>query len=190
MVMGCVPGKGMFIVEKCSCWKGGIIPMLQLRDLTVEDVVEIRCWPPYPPEFAELDYALRQNGWLDEFGARPDTWCFAVENAGVLIAFTIVSGTGRGEAEFRLALRGDQTGMGLGAAILPLALKRASGLGFTRIHLLVRKDNPRARRLYLGLGFEKRGECIKEINGRQVPFEIMDIFIQRRGNYETGIIGY
>ena len=164
------------------------MPMLQLRNLTVEDVAEIGRWPPYPSEFVELDYALRQNGWLDDFGFRPDAWCFAVENAGELIAFTIVSGTGRAEAEFRLALRGDRIGMGLGAEIIPLTLKKASDLGFTRIHLLVRKNNPRARRLYRRMGFAKRGECSRSINGLQVLFDRMDIFIQREETMKRALL--
>lgn len=148
--------------------------------LSVADMGEIRCWPPYPSEFADLDYALRHNGWLDEFGSRPDTWCYAGEDAGALIAFVIVSKTGRGEAEFRLALCADRIGQGLGAAIIPLALEKASGLGFTRIHLIVRKTNPRACRLYARLGFAKRGECFREINGKRALFTIMDLFIERR----------
>jgi len=162
--------------------------MLQLRNLSSEDMVEIRSWPPYPSEFADLDYALRQNGWLDEFGGRPDTWFFGVDQAGELIAFTIVFGTGRAEAELRLALRGDRIGQGLEAAVIALALKRAFGLGFTRIHLIVRKNNPRPHRLYRGMGFEGRGECYGIIKGEQVLFEQMDISLEE-GSYEKGIVG-
>ena len=122
---------------------------------------EIRGWPLYSPEFADLDYALRHNGWLDEFGNRPDTWCYAGEDAGAMIAFVIVSKTGRCEAEFRLALRADRIGQGLETEIIPPVLKKASGLGLTRIHLIVRKTNPKAYWLYTGMGL-KIGENVPE----------------------------
>jgi diamine N-acetyltransferase len=154
--------------------------MIQLRDLSIADMDEIRGWPPYPPEFSDLDYALRHNGWLDDFGGRPDTWCYAGEDAGELIAFVILSKTGGCEAEFRLALRADRIGQGVGAAIIPMALERATGMGVTRIHLIVRKTNPRACRLYTRMGFEKRGECSREINGKRVLFTLMDLLIKRR----------
>lgn len=89
--------------------------MIQLRNLVPDDMVVVSGWPPYPPEFEDLDYALRNNGWLTEYRNKPDTWCFAVEQAGQLIAFTILSKTANAEAEFRIALRADRTGQGLGA---------------------------------------------------------------------------
>jgi len=150
--------------------------MIQLRNLVPDDMVAIRGWPPYPPEFEELDYALRNNGWLTEYRNKPDTWCFAVEQAGQLIAFTILSKTGEAEAEFRIALRADRTGQGLGSAITTMTLAKGfTEIGLSRIHLIVRKNNPMAIRLYTRLGFTERGECFKSINGRQVHFLTMEL---------------
>jgi hypothetical protein len=38
-----------------------------LSSLEPNDITIIREWEPYPAEFSELDYALREGGWLDEF---------------------------------------------------------------------------------------------------------------------------
>lgn len=150
--------------------------MIQLRNLSTDDMAVIRSWPPYPLEFEDLDYALRNNGWLTEYRNKPDTWCFAVEQSGELIAFTILSKTGKDEAEFRIALRADRTGQGLGGAITAMTLARGfAEIGLSRIHLIVRKNNPRAIRLYSRLGFAERGECFKNINGKQAHFLIMDL---------------
>ncbi len=40
--------------------------MIQLRPIIPEDISEIN-WPPYLGGFEQMDYALRNNGWLDEF---------------------------------------------------------------------------------------------------------------------------
>ena len=133
-------------------------------------------WPPYPPEFEDLDYALRSNGWLAEYPSKPDTWCFVVEQSGELIAFTILSKTGEAEAEFRIALRADMTGHGLGGAITTMTLAKGfTEIGLSRIHLIVRKNNPKAIRLYTRLGFAEQGECIKNINGKRAHFLIMEL---------------
>lgn len=119
---------------------------------------------------------LRANGWLTEYGEKPDTWCYAAEQWSELIAFTILSKTGKDEAEFRIALRADKAGLGLGGAITTMTLARGfDDMGLSRIHLIVRKNNPRAIRLYSRLGFAERGECFKSINGKQAHFLIMDL---------------
>ena len=153
-----------------------ITPMIQLRNLVPDDLDAIVGWPPYPPEFEDLDYALRVNGWLTEFRNKPDTCCFAVEQAGEPIAFTVLSKTGEGEAEFRIALRADKTGQGLGSTITAMTLAKGFGeMGFSRIHLIVRKNNPRAIHLYARLGFVERGECVKTIDGKQAHFLAMEL---------------
>ncbi|MFH2124163.1 MAG: isochorismatase family protein [Pseudomonadota bacterium] len=162
---------------------------MQLRELYAADLVEIRNWPPYPPEFAELDYALRENGWLDEFREKSNTSCFVVEQSGALIALTILSTTGANEAEFRIALRPDKISQGLGADITSLTLEQGfSRLGFSRIHLIVRKNNTRALRLYTQIGFVHRGECSKNCNGKQVLFTIMDLFTEKEIDMKRALL--
>jgi len=170
-------------------------PTIQIRKLVPSDEDAIRNWPPYPPDFGDLDYALRNDGWLTEYKNKPDTWCFAAEQAGELIAFTILSKTGGDEAEFRIALKASRTGQGLGGTITALTLAKAfTEIGLSRIHLIVRKNNPRAIRLYTRLGFAERGDCFKTIDGKQTHLLIMDVskkLIQRKDrNRETCFVGH
>ena len=147
-----------------------------LRPLVREDVATIESWPDYPAEFNELNYALRKDGWLAEFGRRPDTWIYAVEETGNLIAFTILATTAPGEAEFRIALRADKIGQGLGRTITMDTLEKGfDECGLVRIHLIVRKNNRRAIELYQQLGFTHQGECRKTVNNQPTDFLLMDL---------------
>lgn len=69
-----------------------------------------------------MDYALRNAGWITEFSTQPDTWIYVAEQSSELIAFTILSSTAQGEAEFRIALRADKLSHGLGRIISEQAL--------------------------------------------------------------------
>ena len=150
--------------------------MIRFRDLTPGDMAVINAWPPYPPVFGELDYALRSDGWLAEYLGKPDTWCFGVEELGELIAFTILSKTAEDDAEFRIAVRADKTDQGLGAPITTMTLAKGfDEIGLRRIHLIVRKNHPRAIRLYARLGFKGKGECLKSVDGKQVHFLVMEL---------------
>lgn len=48
---------------------------------------------------------------------------------------------------------------GIGRALLEAVLREAWRVGFTRVELTVRVDNPHARRLYERLGFQIEGLC-------------------------------
>ena len=156
--------------------KRGIL-MMRLRALRDSDVTQIGKWPPYLGDMEQMDYALRDKGWLEEFRLRPDASCYAVEDdGGDLIGFTILAKTGETDAEFRIALRTDKTGLGLGKSITCLTLQKGfEYLGLSRIHLIVRKNNVRGIKVYQRLGFVDRGECQKEIQGTPVDFWLMDI---------------
>jgi RimJ/RimL family protein N-acetyltransferase len=135
------------------------------------DLAVIQNWPTYPPEFEDLDYALRDNGWLDEHRGKPDTRLYVAEQAGKIIAFTLLSRTSETEAEFRIALRADKIGLGLGSILTRMTLEKGFvEMQLARIHLIVRKNNPRAIGLYRNLGFTECGECAKHVNGQQVNF--------------------
>lgn len=151
--------------------------MLQLKKAEEPDIATIKQWPPYPPEFDELDYALREGGWLDEFRGKPGTTYYAAKEGSDLVGFTLLSRTSEKEAEFRIALRADKLGHGLGGTITTLTLQKGfEELGLERIHLIVRKSNPRAKKLYERLGFTLAGDCVKEIHGKMVEFYSMDFF--------------
>ena len=155
-------------------------PVILLRNLLSDDISIISDWPSYQPCFKELDYALRKRGWLSEYFGKPDTKCYAAEHSGELIGFAILSKTSETEAEFRIALKPDKTGSGYGRIITLMVFNDGFiNMKINRIHLIVRKNNLMAIRLYKSIGFAERGKCIKEINGKHTAFLIMDIYYKQ-----------
>lgn len=157
-----------------------------LRELTEQDVAVIQSWPVYPEEFMDLDYALREAGWISEFLGREETKIYVAEESGVLIGFTILSrdyAEGEGySAEFRIALHPDILGHGIGEKLVRMTIgKGFEELGFQRIHLIVRKNNPHARKLYQHCGFKDTGEQRKDVNGIMVDLHEMEL---ERENYK------
>jgi len=150
--------------------------MMKLRLIETTDVAVIQNWASYPPEFKDLDYALRSNGWLKEYQKKPDTQIYIALMDDEIVAFTILSKTAEGEAEFRIVLSADKIGKGLGRTITSMTLAKGFfEIELSLVHLIVRKNNPRAIRLYKRLGFMERSECLKKVNNKQVNFLIMDI---------------
>ena len=131
-----------------------------IRELTAADRAAVRGWPAYPVAFKELDYALREGGWLDTYAEKPGVRFFAAEQAGEFVGFTLLAPDGAGAAEFRIAIRGDRLG---------------EGLGCERVFLIVRKSNPRAQRVYEKQGFEVTGASVQEVQGELVDFVEMSI---------------
>ena len=78
--------------------------MITLRPLQPEDIPLIRSWPPYPQEFGMLDYALRDNGWIDEYRERDNTEILVAEDECGLVGFSPLSAKTDTCAEFRIAL--------------------------------------------------------------------------------------
>ena len=147
-----------------------------LRELRAADIAQIRQWPVYPGDMFQMDYALRSQGWLDAFRRKTGVAIFVAEEGDALIGFTLLIKTGAAEAEFRIALRADKTGQGLGETIAALTLQKGfAELGLSRIHLIVRKNNHRGIRLYQRLGFIDCGACWQEIQGVLVNFMMMAI---------------
>ena len=150
--------------------------LVRLRRFMPTDADTIVAWPTYPAEFAELDYALRKDGWLAELCNQPDTWIHVAELSGELLAFTTLASTTQGEAEFRIALRADMLGQGLGYILTEQTL--AIGfheLGLQLIHLIVRKNNPRAIELYRRMNFSHCGERQIIANGIPTDFLLMEL---------------
>lgn len=150
--------------------------MVQLRLIRTEDVAEIKKWPAYGGAFEQMDYALREHGWLDEYWQKPHTWIYVAELRNEIIGFSLLSGTSEREAEFRIAIHPHKTGSGLGKKVTLATLK----IGFQehhldRIYLIVRKNNHRAATLYGNLGFAIIGESIHAIQGKPIEFTDMDM---------------
>lgn len=92
--------------------------MINLREMNEQDIAAIKKWPAYPEEFKDLDYALRDDGWLQEFFGREGTKVYTAEENGIIIGFTLLihskdSGTSS-QAEFRIALNPSMLGQGIG----------------------------------------------------------------------------
>ncbi len=145
--------------------------MIQLRPITIEDIAEIKKWPSYRNGFKQMDYALRNGGWLDEFWNKPDSWVYITEFNKANIGFSLLSLTADKEAEFRIAIHPDWVGKGFGKHVTLATLEKGFGqLTLEKIHLIVRKNNHRASRLYKRLGFSKTGESVHMIQGKRIEF--------------------
>ncbi len=155
-------------------------PMIILRPMGKSDIAVISHWPPYGAGFAQMDYALRENGWLEEFSEKPGTWCYIAVVEREPVGFSILSTMKKGEAEFRIALHPNWTGRGVGAKIARATLEQGFlRLGFDSIRLIVRKNNLPARALYEKLGIEISGECTRLIKGQPIEFFEMSTDRQR-----------
>lgn len=159
-----------------------------LREMTEQDAEFIQSWSVYPEEFKDLDYALREAGWISEYLGKKGTKICVAEDSGVLIGFAILSRDdvdGKiSRAEFRIALHPDILGQGAGEKLARLTIRKGfEELGFQSIYLIVRRSNLRARKLYVHCGFKDTGECRKEVNGIVVDFQEMELEIE---NFKDG----
>jgi ribosomal protein S18 acetylase RimI-like enzyme len=153
--------------------------MVELRLITEEDFAEIETWPPYEREFEQMDYALRHGGWLDEYANRAETWIYVAESDKQRVGFTLLSVTAGKEAEFRIAVHPQWTGMGFGRQIARAILKIGFlNLKMDRIYLIVRKNNYPAMELYESLGFKRTGESTHLIQGHPIEFFDMDVTME------------
>ncbi len=150
--------------------------MIELRPVRAEDIDEIKNWPPYHRGFEQMDYALREHGWLDEFRDRPRTRIYAVALNNRIIGFSLLSVTSEENAEFRIAIHPAWTGRGLGRKVTLSTLKTGfRHLNLAKIHLIVRKNNPRASMLYRSNGFVTTGESVHTIQGKRIEFINMEM---------------
>ena len=148
--------------------------MIHLRSITAEDITRIKNWPAYVDGFAPLDYALRKNGWLDEYRDKPNTWIYIAEESLQDAGFCLLSLTAAGEAEFRIAIHPRKTGMGLGRKVAVATLEKGfRELNMDKIYLFVRKSNLPAIGLYQSIGFKKFGDSTHTIQGKQIECDDM-----------------
>ena len=152
--------------------------MLFLRPITTEDIAVIHAWPSYGNGFKQMDYALREQGWLDEFRGRADTLIYTAISGNKIIGFSLLKRTTDHEAEFRIALHPYEIGRGYGRTVTELTLKTGfKQLGMEGITLIVRKSNPRAAQLYRSIGFAVTGESTHAIQGKDIDF--IDMYMTR-----------
>jgi RimJ/RimL family protein N-acetyltransferase len=138
------------------------------------DVSSIYRWPPYDGSHAQMDYAVRENGWLDTYCSKAGNICYAAKVDGVCVGFSLLIRKTPTEAEFRVAVHPEHLGSGYGGRITQQTLTR----GFLEHHLeaimlIVRKNNPVARHLYEKRGFVFDGETTESIQGKPIDFDVM-----------------
>jgi RimJ/RimL family protein N-acetyltransferase len=128
---------------------------LTLRPLTGDDVAAIRQWPPDPPAFSLLDFALRAGGWLDQFPESARAHRYGGWSGTLLVGFSLLADIVDADAEFYLALHPDHLGKGLGELITrQTVLIGFNSLSLSRIHLKVRDWHERAIAVYERVGFK------------------------------------
>ncbi len=148
--------------------------MIDLLPIKTEDVAEIKNWPVYDDGFAQMDYAMREQGWLDEFWHRPDTWIYVAKFNQQIVGFSLLGSMPEGKTEFRIAIHPHWTGKGLGKRVTIAALKAGLGqFNLDQIHLIVRRTNHRTAKLYKNLGFSTIGESNHIIQGKSIEFTDM-----------------
>ena len=94
-----------------------------------------------------------------EFAQPPSRRLYLVaEDGNALVGYAGMMFTGGSQADVvTLAVTPARWGEGTGAALLTALVDEADKRGYEEVLLEVRKDNPRARRLYLRHGFAEVG---------------------------------
>ncbi len=156
-------------------------PAVVLAPLSVQEQQEIHAWPPYPPQFMALDYALRaKTGWLAMFPESPQNHRFSARVASELVGFSILTERAAQEAEFYVAVHPSKLGAGIGTEITRQT--KACGfdqLHFRRIWLKVRTWHADGIRVYERMGFRKVGTEFKEqAGGSEDKFIVMETYSQ------------
>lgn len=147
-----------------------------LVPMRAADVAAIHRWPPYPSWAKDLDYALREGGWLDQFPESPRTRRLSAWRAEELVGFSILADIAEGDAEFYIAVHPDRIGSGIGRAITRETLTVGfREFGLDRIHLKVRDWHERGIALYQSEGFRITGTCITDVQDRPIRFVTMEI---------------
>ncbi len=149
---------------------------LIIRPLTTVDRVAIKHWPPYTGDFAPLDYALRDGGWLDMFPESAVHRQLGLWQGEKLVGFSLLTGIQDRQAEFYIAIHPSETGRGFGQratrAVLDYGFAR---LGLQMIYLKVRAWHARGIHVYGKMGFVATGEKTEAIQGADVRFIIMEV---------------
>lgn len=150
--------------------------MVILSTIESSDIKDINKWPQYEGMHAQMDYAIRENGWLDTYCHNSKNYCYVAKIRGVCVGFALLIHKEELESEFRIAIHPDFLGCGYGSEIIQKTLI----LGFSEhelrvITLIVRKNNPMAQRLYVKHGFVLCGETKKIIHRSCIDFFVMKI---------------
>jgi [ribosomal protein S18]-alanine N-acetyltransferase len=133
----------------------GDAPVVRLREMSQADMAAIidleqKLFP---------DDAWTPEMFAAEFAQPPSRRRYLVaEDAGTLVGYAGMMFSGGSQADVvTLAVDPARWGAGTGTALLLALVGEADRRGYTEVLLEVRKDNPRARQLYLRHGFTEIG---------------------------------
>jgi GNAT superfamily N-acetyltransferase len=142
-------------------------PISDLVPVTQPDLVSVQS-PPDWEEIVRIDRLAFEGFWgMSRLGLREahqtnrSTAVLVVENGSRLSGYAIVGVQWATAYLHRIAVRPDESGRGLGAALLTEAInwgRRAGGRGMI---LNVRSENQRAKRLYERMGFTSTGTALQ-----------------------------
>jgi diamine N-acetyltransferase len=142
--------------------------MISLSLLTQDEKIEIKKWPQYQSEFLELDYAVRDGGWLDTIEGAD---FLSIKAEDKLIGFIGLYGIKESQGEILIAMHPDYTGKGYGKCALKMAIEHFfTKYSLLKITLCVRKTNKVAKHVYEKLGFVDCGESSRTIQGKSIDF--------------------
>ena len=150
--------------------------MIKISPIEPTDIIEIKKWPHYEGIHSQMNYAIKKNGWLDHYCCDSKNYCYAAKDGELCVGFSLLIHKGVRGAEFRIAVGPDFIGKGYGKAITQKTLS----IGFNvhhlnKISLIVRKNNPIAKKLYQKIGFNTCGETKENIQGKCIDFFIMQL---------------
>ena len=150
--------------------------MIVLSIIEKTDILDVAEWPEYTGVHAQMNYAIKENGWLDSYCNNSNNYCYIAKSDGIRIGFSLLILNSSYEAEFRIIIHPDFIGSGYGGKIIRKTLQ----IGFSdhklkAINLIVRKNNSIAKRLYLKHGFILSGEKREIIQDQYIDFYVMKI---------------
>lgn len=147
-----------------------------IREYKNEDKKVINNWPKYSYGDMQIDYAVRENGWIEQYLKYPnDKIYIGMENSEIL-GFTILHYNKNSEVEFLIMIKSTKIGQGYGKKLSIMTLNKCfTELDLEKVSLAVRKDNKKAMELYDRLGFYYTGGCIRKIEGVDIEFFNMEL---------------
>lgn len=157
--------------------------MVRVIEMTEELARSVKDWPPYPEGFEQMDFVLREGGWVDGYFHKDGAQMLAIFEEDAFIGLSGVHDVRDGKGEVFIALHPDYLNKGYGTKAMMRTLDFFFDHGIEKITLGVRKNNLIAQHVYEKIGFAPAGESTHIRGG--VSVEFFDMFItkaMRTGN--------
>lgn len=140
--------------------------------MTEEDKLIVKNWY-YDQDYSVFNYAIKENGWLDQYCNQIESLCYkVVKNTNLVGIFLFIP---ERMNEFRILINPDFLHMGYGTRIMDKAMTFGLKiLKFDTISLIVRTEHIIAINLYKKFGFSVKSELTEIINGEKIHFLKME----------------